>query len=58
MWLQDIIRTSFQIIQFPNPVAELRNILIKSMVIEVLAKNHLHPPKTMLLPQIILKVTI
>ena len=53
-WLQDIIYN----FQLPNPVVELRNILIKSMGIEVVAKNHLQPPKTMFLPQIILKITI
>ena len=38
--------------------AKLRNILIKSMEIVVVAKNHLQPPKTIVLPQIILKTTI
>ena len=41
-----------------NPVVELRNILIKSTGIEVVAKNYLQPLQTMFLPQIILKVTI
>ena len=33
------------------------NVLI-SMEIEVVAKNHFQPAKTMFLPQIILKITI
>ena len=48
----------FKLFRFPNLVVELRNILIKSMGIEVVARNHLQPPKTMFLPQIILKITI
>ena len=51
------MRVSFQIIQVPKLV-EIRNILIKSMGIEVVAKNHLQPPETMFLPQIISKITI
>ena len=31
---------------------------MKSMEIEVVTKNHLQLPKTMFLPQIILKITI
>ena len=49
---------SFKLFRFPNPIAELRNILIKSMGIGLVTKNHLQPPKTMFLPQIILKITI
>ena len=48
----------FKLLRFPNPVAELRNILIKSMRIEVVAKNHLQPPKTKFLPKTVLKSTI
>ena len=48
----------FKLFRFPNLVIELRNILIKSMGIELVARNHLQPPKTMFLPQIILKITI
>ena len=48
----------FKLLRFPNPVVELRNILIKSMRIEVVAKNHLQPPKTKFLPQIILEIMI
>ena len=47
-----------KLFRFPNPVVEHRNILIKSMGIEVIAKNHLQPPKAMFLPEIILKITI
>ena len=56
MWLQDIIRAHFQIIQVPTPCS--CNIQIKSMRIEVVAKNHLQPFKTMFLPQITLKILI
>ena len=44
--------------RFPNPVVELANILIKSIGIGVVGKNHLQPPKAMFLSQIILKITI
>ena len=37
----------FKLFRFPKPVVELRNILIKSMGIGIVAKNHLQPPKTM-----------
>ena len=37
-------------------MVKLKNILIKSMGIKVVAKNHLQPRKTMFLPQIILKI--
>ena len=40
----------FKLFRFPNPVVELKNILIKNMGIEVEAKNHLERPKTMFLP--------
>ena len=43
---------------FPNPVVELRNILIKSVGDKLVAKNHLQPPKTMFLPQTVLKTRI
>ena len=48
----------FKLLRLPNPVVQLRNILIKRMGIEVVTKNHLEPPKTMFLSQIILKITI
>ena len=54
----EIMRASFQISQVPKPVVKLNNILIKSMGIGVVAKNHLQLPKAMFLPQIILKITI
>ena len=40
-----MIWAPFQINQVPNPVIELRNIVIKTMGIKVVAKNHLQPPK-------------
>ena len=48
--------TPFKLLRFPNPLVELRNILMKSMEIGVVAKNRLQPPKTMFLPQINLKL--
>ena len=48
----------FKLFRFPNPVVELRNILIKCKGIKVVAKNHLQSPKTIFLPQIILKIAI
>ena len=47
-----------RLFRFPNSVVEVRNILIKSMEIGVVVNNHLQLPKTMFLPQIILKITI
>ena len=49
---------TFKLFRFANPAVELRKILIKSMGIEAVVKNHLQPPETMFLPQIILNITI
>ena len=38
-------RPPFKLFRFPNPVVELKNILIKSMGIKAAAKNHLQLPK-------------
>ena len=43
---------------FANTVVELMNIGMKSVGIEVVAKNHLQPHKTMFLPQLVLKIMI
>ena len=48
----------FQIFRFPNPVVDVKNILIKNMGIVEVAKNHLQPPKSMFLPQIIFETMI
>ena len=40
----------------PNPV--LKNILIKSMGVGVVAKNNLQPPSKIFLQKIILKISI
>ena len=47
----------FKLFRLPDLVVELRNILIKGMGIGK-TKNHLQLPKTMFLPQKMLKITI
>ena len=47
----------FKLFRLPDLVVELRNILIKGMGIGT-TKNHLQLPKTMFLPQKMLKITI
>ena len=44
-------KAPFKLSRFPNPVVEL-------MGIGAVDKNHLQPPRTMFLQQIILKITI
>ena len=47
----------FKLFRLPDLIVELRNILIKGMGIGT-TKNHLQLPKTMFLPQKMLKITI